>query len=107
MPPQLGLLIETFEGQEEASIEAVGTIDEMIQLKENIDTDIRDKFGSLINVLEEAIPGNPPKLFLPTFHVLIVDRQIAFNLNKHFRTHQYYRGVWELINDVSLVEKYV
>lgn len=106
MFPQLALLVETFDLKTEASIEAIGPVDEMLDLKENIESDLKDRFGKLTEIIEKASPNKTPKLHLPIFHVLIVDRQVAFNLNRRFKTRHYYREVWELVNNVSLVQNY-
>ena len=94
MFPQLALLVETFDLKNEASIEAIGSVDEMLELKENIESDLKDSLNKT------------PKLHLPIFHLLIVDRQVAFNLNRRFKTHHYYSEVWELVNNISLVQNY-
>lgn len=106
MFPQLALLVEVFDLKSEASIEAIGSVDEMIKLKENVESDFKDRFGKLMNIIENAGPNKMPKLYLPTFHILIVDRQVAFNLNRRFRLHYYYHEVFELVNNVSLVQNY-
>ena len=50
MFPQLALLVETFDLKNEASIEAVGSVDEMLELKENIESDLKDRFGKLTEI---------------------------------------------------------
>lgn len=106
MFPQLALLVETFDLKNEASVEAIGSVDEMLELKENIESDLKDRFGKLTEIIEKASLNKTPKLHLPIFHLLIVDRQVAFNLNRRFKTHHYYSEVWELVNNISLVQNY-
>lgn len=106
MFPQLALLVEAFDIKNEASIEAIGSADEMLELKEKIESEFKERFGELMNIIEKAGPNKMPKLYLPTFHILIVDRQVTFNLNRRFRTHHYYKEVFELVNNVSLVQNY-
>ena len=66
----------------------------------------KDRFGKLTEIIEKASLNKTPKLHLPIFHLLIVDRQVAFNLNRRFKTHHYYSEVWELVNNISLVQNY-
>lgn len=106
MFPQLALLVEAFDLKNEASIEAIGSVDEMLELKENVESEFKERFGALMNIIEKAGPNKMPKLHLPVFHVLIVDRQVTFNLNRRFRLHHYYKEVFELVNNVSLVQNY-
>lgn len=106
MFPQLALLVETFDLKNEASIEAIGSVDEMLELKENIESDLKDRFGKLTEIIEKPTLNKTPKLHLPIFHLLIVDRQVAFNLNRRFKPHHYYSEVWELVNNISLVQNY-
>ena len=46
-------------------------------------------------------------IIFPEIHLLIVDREVAFELNKNFRLHKEYHGVWELVKNPSLIQNYV
>lgn len=54
MFPQLALLVEAFDLKNEASIEAIGSVDEMLELKENVESEFKERFGALMNIIEKA-----------------------------------------------------
>ena len=114
---QLALLIQSIDHLETASVEAVGTIDDMFELKEGIDDMFELKEGLEENLLSPKLKEmiireneevtDESNIIFPEIHLLIVDREVAFELNKNFRLHKEYHGVWELVKNPSLIQNYV
>ena len=77
MFPQLALLVEAFDIKNEASIEAIGSADEMLELKEKIESEFKERFGELMNIIEKAGPNKMPKLYLPTLHIIITRKFLS------------------------------
>ena len=104
---QLALLIQSIEHLEAASVEAVGTVEEMFKLKEGLEKQLSNPKLKEMIMQENEDAADVSDIIFPEIHLLIIDRDVAFELNKNFRLHKEYHGVWELIKDPSLIQNYV
>ena len=104
---QLALLIQSIDHLETASVEAVGTIEEMFKLKEGLEKQLSNPKLKEMIMQENEDAADVSDIIFPEIHLLIIDRDVAFELNKNFRLHKEYHGVWELIKDQSLIQNYV
>ena len=104
---QLALLIQSIDHLETASVEAVGTVEEMFKLKEGLEKQLSNPKLKEMIMQENEDAADVSDIIFPEVHLLIIDRDVAFELNKNFRLHKEYHGVWELIKDPSLIQNYV
>lgn len=104
---QLALLIQSIDHLETASVEAVGTVEEMFKLKEGLEKQLSNPKLKEMIMQENEDAADVSDIIFPEIHLLIIDRDVAFELNKNFRLHKEYHGVWELIKDPSLIQNYV
>ena len=93
-----GILIQAHEPIRSASIEAMGSVEKMIELKEKSEVRVQELINS--GVASNIIPA------YPTFHLLIVTPDKAFAIQQQIGMHNISREVWELTQDVGLVERY-
>ena len=93
-----GILIQAYEPIRSASIEAMGSVEKMIELKEKSEVRVQELINS--GVASNIIPA------YPTFHLLIVTPDKAFAIQQQIGMHNISREVWELTQDVGLVERY-
>ena len=73
------------------------------ELEENL---LSPKLKEMI-IRENEEVTDESNIIFPEIHLLIVDREVAFELNKNFRLHKEYHGVWELVKNPSLIQNYV
>lgn len=104
---QLALLIQSIDQLEAASVEAVGTVDDMFKLKEELEENLLSPKLKEMIIRENEEVADESNIIFPEIHLLIVDREVAFELNKNFRLHKEYHGVWELVKNPSLIQNYV
>ena len=74
-----------------------------LRLEENL---LNPKLKEMI-IRENEEVTDESNIIFPEIHLLIVDREVAFELNKNFRLHKEYHGVWELVKNPSLIQNYV
>ena len=104
---QLALLIQSIDHLETASVEAVGTVEEMFKLKEGLEKQLSNPKLKEMIMQENEDAADVSDIIFPEIHLLIIDREVAFELNKNFRLHKEYHGVWELVKNPSLIQNYV
>ena len=98
-----GILIQAYEPIRSASIEAMGSVEKMIELKEKSEVRVQELINS--GVATRNLPSNIIPAY-PTFHLLIVTPDKAFAIQQQIGMHNISREVWELTQDVGLVERY-
>ena len=98
-----GILIQAHEPIRSASIEAIGNVEKMMELKEKSEVRVQELINS--GVATRNLPSNIIPAY-PTFHLLIVAPDKAFAIQQRIGMYNISREVWELTQDVGLVEKY-
>mgnify|MGYP003593749840 FL=1 len=98
-----GILIQAHEPIRSASIEAMGSVEKMMELKEKSEVRVQELINS--GVATRNLPSNIIPAY-PTFHLLIVTPDKAFAIQQQIGMHHTSREVWELTQDVGLVERY-
>lgn len=98
-----GILIQAHEPIRSASIEAIGNVDKMMELKEKSEVRVQELINSGVATLN--LPSNIIPAY-PTFHLLIVTSDKAFAIQQRIGMRNISREVWELVQDVGLVENY-
>ena len=98
-----GILIQAHEPIRSASIEAIGSVDKVMELKEQAEVRVQELISS--GVATRNLPSNIIPAY-PTFHLLIVTPDKAFAIQQRIGMHNISRDAWELVQDVGLAEKY-
>ena len=105
---QLALLVQVHDMLQYATISAVGHVDFITKLKTNVEFEIRqlERFNTVrTGLLETPAPENAHIIY-PTVHVIIADQHKINNVVQRFQQNQPYTEVYDLVQNLVLIENY-
>ena len=105
---QLALLVQAHNQIQSAVITAIGPVDNIIELKNDLEIKLNKmmQFDTLqLGVQETQTPENTHIVY-PTIHVLIADQQKINNVAQQFHPNQMYNEVYQLVQNLALIENY-
>ena len=105
---QLALLVQAHDQIQSAVITAVGPIDHIIELKNNLEIKLNNmmQFDTMrTGLLETQAPENTRNVY-PTVHVLIADQQKINNVAQQFHPNEMYHEVYQLVQNLALIQNY-
>ena len=105
---QLALLVKAHDQIQSAVITAIGPVDHIIELKNNLEIELNNmmRFDTMrTGLLKTQAPENT-RIVYPTVHVLIADQQKINNVAQQFHPNQMYNEVYNLVQNLTLIENY-
>lgn len=105
---QLAILVQVHEKIQSAAITAVGSVDKIIELKDNLEAELNHIMlldTMRAGLLESQAPENT-RIIYPTLHVLIADQKHINNVVQQFHQNQMYNEVYHLVQNLALIENY-
>lgn len=105
---QLALLVQVNDQIQSAVITAIGPVDNIIELKNNLESKLNNmmRFDTMrIGLLETQAPEKT-RIVYPTVHVLIADQQKINNVAQQFHPNEMYHEVYQLVQNLALIENY-
>lgn len=105
---QLTLLVQAHDMLQSAAITAIGPVDNIIELKNNLEIKLNNmmQFDTMrTGLLETQVPEKTRNVY-PTVHVLIANQQKINNVAQQFHPNQMYNEVYNLVQNLALIENY-
>ena len=105
---QLALLVQAHNQIQSAVITAIGPVDNIIELKNNLEIKLNNmmQFDTMRTGLLETQAPEKTRIVYPTVHVLIADQQKINNVAQQFHQNQMYNEVYNLVQNLALIENY-
>ena len=106
---QLALLIQAHDKIQSAAITAVGSVNNIIKLKSDLETELNNimRFETMrTGVLDELQAPENAHIIYPKIHVLIADQHKINNVVQRFHQNQPYTEVYNLVQNLALIENY-
>lgn len=105
---QLALLVQAYNQIQSAVITAIGPVDHIIELKNNLEIELNNmmRFDTMrTGLLETQAPKNT-RIVYPTVHVLIADQQQINKVVQQFHPNEMYHEVYQLVQNLALIQNY-
>ena len=106
---QLALLIQVHDKIQSAAITAVGSVNNIIKLKSDLETELNNimRFETMrTGVLDELQAPENTHVVYPKLHVLIADQQQINKVVQQFHPNEMYHEVYQLVQNLALIQNY-